>query len=303
MMEKKQDYTVSYAQNYEDRIIEAFFPDINKGVYVDVGANHPFYHSVTKIFYDKGWRGINIEPNPMLFNQLAEKRPEDNNLMIGVGDKQGSFDLRVYHSKDGLEGISTLSSQMKDNYSINIDKDTKNFSDVTIQVDTLKRLFTSQKVEHIHFMKVDVEGFEYEVLQGNDWKKFRPELICIEANHMMKDWRPMLKKANYTLVFNDGLNDYYLAQEAADRVDNFDYAKVILSSKPVLQFDTAERIRSLVEQNETAQSRISYLEEVKTKLETENELQRRTIEEIGSLTNHARKAIKSRLSISKEKED
>jgi hypothetical protein len=36
-------------------------------------------------------------------------------------------------------------------------------------------------------LKVDVEGLEYEVLIGNDWSKYRPEVICVEANHIDTD--------------------------------------------------------------------------------------------------------------------
>jgi peptide methionine sulfoxide reductase MsrB len=61
---------ISYAQNREDVIIDAFFPDLKKGFYVDIGAADPNYDSVTKFFYEKGWSGINIEPNPQLFKLL-----------------------------------------------------------------------------------------------------------------------------------------------------------------------------------------------------------------------------------------
>lgn len=294
-MTHSADYIVSYAQNFEDRIIEAFFPDVKAGTYVDVGANHPFYHSVTKIFYDMGWSGINVEPNPMLFEQIAEQRPKDKNLMIGLGNKPGELELRVYHSLDGLEGISTLAKEMKDNYATRTDKNTKRFSDVKIQVETLKDALKKQGLNHIHFLKVDVEGYEYEVLEGNDWEKFRPELICIEANHIMKDWRPILKKANYRLVFNDGLNNYYLAEESMKRAEHFDYAQVFLQGAPLLQFEVSEKIRSLREQNKNALLEVDSLRE-------QNKQQQELIEQVGSLGKHAKKAIKNRLHISKEKE-
>jgi len=54
---------VSYAQNYEDVMLWRALKHIENGFYIDVGAAWPSEHSVTKLFYDEGWRGINIEPN------------------------------------------------------------------------------------------------------------------------------------------------------------------------------------------------------------------------------------------------
>lgn len=300
MSDESSNYIVSYAQNREDRIIEAFFSDVKDGFYVDVGANHPFYHSVTKIFYDKGWSGVNIEPNPMLFKQIKEQRKRDKNLMIGVGAKAGAFDLRVYHSADGLEGISTLSPEMKKDYQKYESGDTKNFDDLKIEVKTLKQIFEEYKLPHVHFIKIDVEGFEYEVLEGNDWKKYRPELICIEANHIMRDWRPMLKKADYELVFNDGLNDYYLAKESHKRHQQFDYAKVFLADKPIVGFEIAEKLRSQVEnlksqaQNlEIAEDQIKQLNGELANKQRQLEDQKAVLEEITPLKKHIKRQVKA----------
>lgn len=53
---------ISYAQNYEDVMLHRALKGVEKGFYIDVGANDPVQYSVTKAFYERGWRGINIEP-------------------------------------------------------------------------------------------------------------------------------------------------------------------------------------------------------------------------------------------------
>lgn len=290
-MKLLKNFTVSYAQNREDLFIDAFFPDIKKGYYVDVGANHPYYHSVTKIFYDKGWRGINIEPNPMLHKQLEDERPEDINLLNGVGDKVGELDLRVYHSADGLEGISTFSKEMKREHSSSQNRDSMNYDDIKVDVTTLSKMFSSHKVGHIHFMKIDVEGFEYEVIEGNDWSTYRPELVCIEANHIVRDWRPLLQKARYTLVFNDGLNEYYLAEESKDRVKHFDYAKIILLGKPVISIEVAHQLIESNNQVNANKNEIRRLhKEVTAQKVAIGEL-KSLLEEITPLRRHVKRQI------------
>ena len=54
---------ISYAQNYEDVMLWRALQHIENGFYIDVGAAWPDVDSVTKAFYDKGWRGINKSTN------------------------------------------------------------------------------------------------------------------------------------------------------------------------------------------------------------------------------------------------
>ncbi len=211
-------FKISYAQNREDYLIDAFFPDIKNGFYIDIGANDPNEDSVTKIFYQEGWNGINIEPLEEKYKLLKSKRKRDINLQIGLSSEPGELTFRVYKG----HGLSTFSSEIKTEHTQNQNSNVQDFDDVTVQVDTLKEIQRANNVTHVHFMKVDVEGFEFEVLKGNDWKKYRPELICIEANHIKgEDWRPYLEKQNYTQVFHDGLNAYYLRAESLDRLELF----------------------------------------------------------------------------------
>lgn len=225
-----QDRVVSYAQNREDVILAAFFDEEEKGFYVDVGANHPTEDSVTKYFYDRGWTGINIEPNKYQYNLLLAERPKDTNLKIGISDKPGELKLRIYDKGDGL---STFSKEMKDDYEAHSTYFTDKYHEDTVEVTTLNTVFSANKVTRIHFLKVDVEGYEYEVLKGNDWNKYRPEVICIEANHIIRDWHPLLEKHRYEKVFFDGLNEYFVAKEASHRRETFSYVKGLIG-RPIV---------------------------------------------------------------------
>lgn len=289
-------YRISFAQNREDIIIDAFFPDVKKGFYVDVGANHPHFHSVTKLFYDKGWRGINYEPNQKLYDQLSQHRAGDTNVRAGVGDKKGSLMMRIFHSQDGLEGISTLSKKMVKEYEEHESVDTADYVDQNVDIVTLKEDLRLRKVRHIHFMKIDVEGYEYAVIKGNDWVKFRPELLCIEANHVLQDWRDMLIQAGYELVFNDGLNDYYLAKESAFRKGYFDYAKVFLGSEPVLPFPATEELRLLTNRTASSEKDNLQLRQKITELEQEMERLKNEINAITPLRKHIKRQAKQHVS-------
>ena len=218
---------VYYSQNREDLILESFFPDIETGFYIDVGANDPVLHSVTKLFYEKGWRGINIEPIRRHYNALQRQRPRDINLNIGIGQKSGTL---VFHEYTAGDGLSTFSNEMIREYGQFTDDVYKVSTDYSVKVKTLREVLRSVRVDKIHFLKVDVEGFEYDVLAGNDWDTYRPEVICIEANHVVRDWRPFLENNNYQLAFFDGLNEYY-ADSKTSRLAKFDFVKNVVLSK------------------------------------------------------------------------
>ena len=81
--------SVTHSQYKEDLVIDALFSHNPRGFYVDVGANDPEVFSNTQLLYDKGWRGINIEPEPNLYEKLCVKRTRDINLNIGAGPEPG----------------------------------------------------------------------------------------------------------------------------------------------------------------------------------------------------------------------
>ena len=90
---------ISYSQNFEDVILNRIFRHKKDGFYVDVGACHPTYDSVTKHFYDRGWTGINIEPVPEMAQLFREDRPKDINLAVAIGNTSGEIELYVTPSR------------------------------------------------------------------------------------------------------------------------------------------------------------------------------------------------------------
>jgi FkbM family methyltransferase len=155
-MDQKDHKLVTYAQNREDIFLWALLGHRKKGFYVDVGSNHPEFHSVTKLFYDRGWHGINIEPNPELNDLFKDTRKRDANLNIGAADKPGKLLFRNYPHHNGL---STFSKEIMTLH----EKSKLPFEDKEVPVKTLKDILKENKVSKIDFMKIDVEGFEVEV--------------------------------------------------------------------------------------------------------------------------------------------
>src|SRR3989344_4003459 len=99
---------ICYTRNFEDVILQRVLADIDQGHYVDVGASTPVYDSNTFALYQKGWRGVAIEPLPMCQPWWQQTRPADIFLSVAVSSQPGQLTLHVY---DKTEQISSGSSE------------------------------------------------------------------------------------------------------------------------------------------------------------------------------------------------
>ena len=211
---------VSYSANREDVYLNRVFAAQPTGFYVDVGAAHPLYENDTRALYERGWSGINIEPNEEFFGLLAAARPRDRNLRLAVSDEPGEL---AFHQVTGT-GLSTADAG-------EAGRARERGHEVVehrVAADTLRHILAEAAPNAIDLLKVDVEGFELKVLQSNDWTRFRPHLILVEATFPDTPVRrpdvvtPYLETQGYRRVFFDGLNDYFTEQGFEAPADAFD---------------------------------------------------------------------------------
>jgi FkbM family methyltransferase len=211
---------ISYAQNFEDVILARALAGIENGFYVDIGAWSPDVDSVTKHFYNLGWNGINVEPNPIAFQEFERIRINDINRSVAISDKNGVAKLNILDNS-GLSTLDESVAQYHENFGVS-------YREVEVMSETLSQLLSSiENLGEIHFLKVDVEGYEAKVLQGNDWNRFRPWIVLIEATYPMTriethyDAEIILLQNSYKFVYEDGLNRFYLDENHQELVENF----------------------------------------------------------------------------------
>ncbi|WP_153110916.1 FkbM family methyltransferase [Propionivibrio limicola] len=202
---------ISYAQNYEDVMLWRALGYVGAGFYIDVGANTPEGDSVTKAFYDRGWHGINIEPLAEHHAELEAARPRDLNLQVAIGDSEGQATL---YAPD-IRGWATVSTEVAQRH----DQQGVPMRTTTVPVQRLDRICEQYAPPDIHFLKIDVEGYEAQVLAGMDFSRFRPWIVVVEAinpqqnNQNSTAWDAPLLDNRYRPVYFDGLNRFYLAEE------------------------------------------------------------------------------------------
>ena len=212
-----------YSQFYEDYVLSYVFGGVNDGTYVDVGANDPDAMTVTKHFYVKGWRGVNIEPNPDHRARLQQSRPEDENLEVGISDAPAT--LQFYRFDPPAHGLSTFNRGI----ALGHGRAGFKFDELVIPVTTLtKALEKSKKIEGaFNFLNIDVEGFERKVLDGLDFSRFPPAVVMIEATAPLtevpthQNWESVLYGAGYLFALDDGLNRYYVHPSRSDLLPRF----------------------------------------------------------------------------------
>ncbi|MFN3956052.1 MAG: FkbM family methyltransferase [Tepidimonas ignava] len=243
---------ISYAQNFEDIMLWRALKHVENGFYIDVGAAWPDTHSITKAFYEKGWRGINIEPNPQLYHELCKKRPRDTNLNCAIGLCEGRCVINLV----GDTGLSTLDGGIAKKY------EASEWPVVQREVDVKTLAGVWQKHvpagQAVHFLKIDVEGLEEAVLRSNDWQKHRPWIVVVEATVPMsqieshQSWESILLNAAYQFAYADGLNRFYVGNEHSDLLTAFRYPPNVFDEFKVAGQAQAEARATQAEARATA---------------------------------------------------
>jgi len=212
---------VSYSANAEDVLLRRLFPEPCLGFYVDVGAAHPTWENDTKALSDRGWRGINIEPQEDFLAELRRERPDDINLGVALSDAPGEL---VFFDLEGT-GLSTLD----ETNAANARAAGRRVRSRKVEVQTLAQVLVANNAPPVfEFLKIDVEGLEQSVLSGNDWMRFRPHVIMIEATlpespiRRQDGCRALLTDVGWRHVWFDGLNDWYLSPDFSPPPGAFD---------------------------------------------------------------------------------
>ena len=207
----------SFSQAWEDLILN-WLTQKSEGVYIDIWANHPIRGNNTYLFYKKWWRGISVEPHKWLMKVINNKRPEDINLQIGIGKTEWALEFYVF---DG-HAMSTCDTETVKRYTAAWQHVVDSY---TVPIWTLERLCdTYIKDKKIDILSVDVEGWDMNVLESNNWDKYRPIYIILETVEYGRNWRGTwikqteafdiyLGSKGYKMAAETGINTIYKLQD------------------------------------------------------------------------------------------
>lgn len=256
---------ISYAQNFEDVMLWRALSGIEKGFYIDVGANDPEDDSVTNAFYDRGWRGINIEPEKRFFDRLQEQRDRDINLDIAVSDRPEDIEIYFFETRGWSTGNKEVAEAHK--------AEGREYTVEKIRTKSLDTICHEYDVKEVHFLKIDVEGAEKSVLQSFSFDDIRPWIVVIEATRpntnidISSDWEWILLEQDYHFAYFDGINKFYLSKEHLDLMHAFRAPPNIMDDFiRVSQYIAEERVSSYEDKLDRYSRQIELLKKEKQEL-------------------------------------
>lgn len=171
----------AYSQWGEDVLIDHFLlmQSFRKksGFYVDVGCNNPRIGNNFYRLYKRGWSGINIDMMDRNIKLCHTLRNRDKNLLIGVSSASGEACSYVFSESFAL---NSLDKSFADKWSKILNKD---YKIVNIPVKTLDTILEENAPNiNIDIISIDVEGHEFNVLQGFTISIFSPTLVLCEIH-------------------------------------------------------------------------------------------------------------------------
>lgn len=149
-------------------VAEVMFPDVQDGVFLDVGSGHGQLGSNTKALEDRGWSGICVDPFP------TAMEGRDCQMVKEVVSSEAGKKV-LFHTHDGLGGIAETLGKWKDEAS---KAPTVELVTVTL-ADVLAR---TEAPAFIHFLSLDIEGAELDALRGIPFDKYQFGAMAIEHN-------------------------------------------------------------------------------------------------------------------------
>lgn len=165
-----------YSQSGEDIILNKIFAEKKGGFYVDVGAYHPKHYSNTYLLHKKGWRGINIDPNPSSIKLFNKQRKNDINLQVGVLKEKKAADYYVFNHQSCNTFLEEQKDEMEKKSFIKLLEKRKVLC-LPLKEILERHLSVGQDID---LLNVDAEGLDLDVLETNDWDRFRSGVVVVE---------------------------------------------------------------------------------------------------------------------------
>ncbi|MBW9114861.1 FkbM family methyltransferase [Rhizobium cauense] len=209
----------SYAQNFEDVILWRALRHIENGFYVDVGAQDPVVESVSRAFYENGWRGIHAEATTYYASKVRENRPDEIVVQAAIGEGDG--EIRFFEIPE--TGLSTSDHAIAMKHQAVGHR----VVETGVPLMPLSALLNQAGPREIHWLKIDVEGMEASVIGSWAPSEARPWVVVVESTApnsqemTFETWEPTLVGKGYRFVYFDGLSRFYVSDKHPELVPSF----------------------------------------------------------------------------------
>ncbi|MGI6656848.1 MAG: FkbM family methyltransferase [Desulfobulbus sp.] len=192
-------------------VTELVHVDVTDGVFLDVGANDPVHINNTWYLERLGWTGLAFEPIP----RLAQKWPDSGRktpcLPICLGREKSTARFLEYE-RDFMSGMADKVCQsggevLRGSYDVPVRR--------------LEDVLEEHDITHVHYMSLDVEGSELDVLAGVNFDKVTFDLISIEnEGNFWQKWpiRKFMLNAGFYYCARLWHDDVFVSREIFERL-------------------------------------------------------------------------------------
>jgi FkbM family methyltransferase len=209
----------SFAQNFEDVMLWRALRHVERGFYIDIGAQDPVIDSVSLGFYEQGWRGVHVEPTPAYAQALRDARPDETVVQAAIGHDN---ELIPFFEIAGT-GISTGDAAIAHRH------EAAGYANKRIDVPCIRlsSLLDNYQGRDIHWMKIDVEGMELSVLRSWAPSTVRPWVVVLESTLPLSqelshaEWESIILGLSYRFAYFDGLNRFYVSEQHLELLRSF----------------------------------------------------------------------------------
>jgi FkbM family methyltransferase len=200
---------ISHAQNFEDVILWRALKHVERGTYIDIGVRDPVVNSVSLAFYEKGWRGVHVEPMASIADRLRDARPDERVFEAAIAPEEGTIPFFEIPET----GLSSADAAVAERHEVG------GFSVRRIEVPSLplSKVLDAFAGQDVHWLKINVEGAEEQVIRSWPPSPVRPWIVVIENTPPNGPaptplaWERQLLTLGYEFVYFDGLNRFYVS--------------------------------------------------------------------------------------------
>lgn len=210
---------ISYAQNFEDVMLWRALKHVKRGFYIDIGAQDPVIDSVSRAFYEHGWRGVHVEPTPHYAGKLRQDRPDETVLQAALGSQNRTLNFFEVINTGLSTGDEKIAEKHRDaGFAVR---------EQVVPCLPLADLLELYQDQDIHWLKIDVEGMEKQVLEGWGVSEIRPWIVVVESTlpntqiETYQQWEHLLTELGYQFVYFDGLSRFYISKAHQELKDYF----------------------------------------------------------------------------------
>lgn len=165
---------------YIEKLLWENFQIDRDGIFLDVGAYHPSILSNSYYFEkEKNFQVICVEANPMMAELLRQERKHV--FECAAWNQSGeTLDFQIVKGPFDPYGFGGSQLWWGSEHPYSIER-------IQVKTRTLNEILEESQIDHLDVLSMDIEGAEKFALEGLDFEKYKPKVLCIERHLLTTD--------------------------------------------------------------------------------------------------------------------